>query len=131
MITYTHLIYCCKQLVHSSSCQLVNRAKTLVHVASNLSTCSLVNSSTKLKLLSKDKVELAATLCTKYLVETISPVDTHHTHHWEEDTNTKTSRTLHVKWIELACLCPCITSLYESKTINGCIAQEEWITKLQ
>ena len=104
MITDTHLIYCCKQLVHSSTCQLVNRAKTLVHVASNLSTCSLVNSSTKLKtlvhvasnlstcslvnsstklkFLSKDKVELATTLCTKYLVETISPVDTHHTHHW-------------------------------------------------
>ena len=131
MITDTHLIYCCKQLVHLSLVYSSTKLKAPVHVASNSFTRQLVYSSTKLKLLSKDKVELAATLCTKYLVETISPVDTHHTHHWEEDTNTKTSRTLHVKWIELACLCPCVTSLYESKTINGCITQEEWITKLQ
>ena len=41
------------------------------------------------------------------------------------------SSKLHVKWIELACLCPCVTSLYKSKTINGCITQEEWIAKLQ
>ena len=52
-----------------------------------LSSRTLVNPSTKLKLLSKDEVELAAALCTKYLVEAVSPVDTHHTHHWEVDTD--------------------------------------------
>jgi len=28
MITDTHLIYCCKQLVHSSTCLLVNSTKS-------------------------------------------------------------------------------------------------------
>ena len=85
MITDTHLIYCCKQLVNLSTCLLVyssTKLKAPVHVASNSFTRQLVYSSTELKFLSKNKVELATTLCTKYLVETISPVDTHHTHHW-------------------------------------------------
>mgnify|MGYP001789150547 CR=1 FL=1 len=87
MITDTHLIYCCKQLVHSSTkLKLLSTSQVTCQLV-HLSTRQLVYSSTKLKLLSKDKVELAATLCTKYLVETISPVDTHHTHHWEVDTH--------------------------------------------
>ena len=82
MITDTHLIYCCKQLVHSSTkLKLLSTSQVTCQLV-NSSTRQLANSPTKLKFLSKDKVELATTLCTKYLVETISPVDTHHTHHW-------------------------------------------------
>ena len=56
-----------------------------------------------LELLSKDEVELASTLLSKDCIKSVCPVDTHHTNHWKEYTNTKTSRTFHLKWIELTC----------------------------
>ena len=48
-------------------------------------------------------MELAAAvfLTTIYLVETVTPVDTHHTNHRQEDTNTDTGRTFQIKRIFL------------------------------
>ena len=43
-----------------------------------------------LELLSKDKVYLTATSFVEYFIETIRPVDTHHTDHREEDADTDT-----------------------------------------
>ena len=45
-----------------------------------------------LELLSEDKVEVAATFLTTYVgtVETVGPIDTHQTHHRQENTHTKT-----------------------------------------
>ena len=55
----------------------------------------------KLELLSQDEVELTSTLLilasVPYLVETISPVDTHQAHHRQEDTYTHTSK-VSKKW---------------------------------
>ena len=41
-----------------------------------------------LELLSKDEVELASTLLSKDSIKSVCPVNTHHTNHWKEYTNT-------------------------------------------
>ena len=64
-----------------------------------------------LELLTEDEVEVAATLGTEYLVETIGPVDTHQAHHRQVDAYTKASTALHVERIELLGFGPSITSL--------------------
>ena len=75
-------------------------------------------------------MELTSTLLilatVPYLVETVSPVDTHQTDHREEDMDTDTGRTFQILGI-----IPGVTCLYEGQTKNSGIAQEEWITELQ
>ena len=46
----------------------------------------------QLEFLTQYEVEMTATgtAATEYLVETVGPVDTHHTNHREEDTDTDT-----------------------------------------
>ena len=89
----------------------------------------------KLELLSQDEVELTSTLLilasVPYLVETISPVDTHQAHHRQEDTYTHTGTALHAERIEVLGFIPSITSLNEGQTINSGVTQEEWIAELQ
>ena len=80
------------------------------------------------ELLTQYEVELAATLLSKDLVEAVCPVDTHHTHHWQEETNTDTSRTFHFERIEILCFMPCITCLQESQTVDSGVTQQERIT---
>ena len=88
-----------------------------------------------LEFLTQDEVELASTLLilasVPNLVETVCPVDTHQTYHWQEDTNTHTGTTLHAEWVEVLGIIPGVTSLNKGQTINGGITQEEWITELQ
>ena len=88
-----------------------------------------------LEFLSENKVELTTTLlvsaATIHFVEAISPVNTHQTNHRQEDANTQTSRTLHVEGIELLGVNPCITTLDESKTVDGGVAQHERIAEFQ
>ena len=112
-------------LLHKNSSNYIN--SYLLFIISHLSFV--------LELLTEDKVELASTLLilasVPNLVETISPVDTHQTDHWQEDTYTDTGTTLHAEWIELLGVIPCITSLYEGQTINSGITQKERITEFQ
>ena len=88
-----------------------------------------------LEFLTQDEVELTSTLLilatVPYLVETVSPVNTHQTHHWQEDTYTDTGTALHAEWVEVLGIIPGVTCLYEGQTIDCGIAQEEWITELQ
>ena len=51
----------------------------------------------QLEFLTQYEVESASAcaLVAKYFVETVCPVDTHHTDHREEDADTYTGRTFH------------------------------------
>ena len=64
-------------------------------------------------------MELTSTLLilatVPYLVETVSPVNTHQTHHWQEDTHTDTGTTFHAEWIEVLGIIPGVTCLYEGQ----------------
>jgi hypothetical protein len=73
-----------------------------------------------LELLTQDEVELASALCSVNLVESVSPVDTHHTNHWQEDAHTYAGRTLHVEWVELVYCCPSVTALGKGKAVDAC-----------
>ena len=61
-------------------------------------------------------MELAAAvlLGTEYLVETVGPVDTHHTNHRQEDADTDTGRTFQIKRVELVYVVPGVTGFNES-----------------
>ena len=72
-----------------------------------------------LEFLSEYEVEVRATLFAVYFVETVSPVDTHHTYHREEDADTDTCGTFDVKRLELLDVAPCVTSFKECQTVDG------------
>ena len=65
------------------------------------------------------------------LVETVGPVDTHQTHHRQEDAHTDTCRALDVEGVEVLGLVPGITALEESESVDGGVAQHEGIAQLQ
>ena len=67
-------------------------------------------------LMEGHKVELASSILfrTKYFVETVTPVNTHHTNHRKEDTNTDTGRTFQLEWIEFLDIMPCVTCFKET-----------------
>ena len=72
-----------------------------------------------LEFLSQHEVEIAATLLAEDLVETITPVNTHHTDHGQEDACTDTCRTLDVKRVEVTNMGPCITALDKDERVDG------------
>ena len=65
----------------------------------------------QLEFLTQYEVEMTTTgtAATEYFIETVSPVDTHHTNHRKEDTYTDTGRTFQVERIEFIDIVPCIT----------------------
>ena len=65
------------------------------------------------------------------IVETIGPVDTHQTHHGEEDTYAETGRALHLEGVEVLGICPGITAFEEAETVDGGVAQHERIAELE
>ena len=69
----------------------------------------------QLEFLTQYEVESASAcaLVAKYFVETVCPVDTHHTDHREEDADTYTGRTFQVERIEVLHIMPCITGFQE------------------
>ena len=71
-----------------------------------------------LELLTEDEVEVAATLGAEYLVETVSPVDTHHTDHRQIDAHTGAGRTLEVERREFFDVGPRITAFDKRKTVD-------------
>ena len=90
------------------------------------------------ELLSENEVELASAtlhgailIAGADLVETVGPVNTHQTHHRQEDTDTDTCGTLHVEGIEVLGFGPRVTAFQESQTVDGGITQEERVTQLQ
>ena len=74
-------------------------------------------------------MEVAATLLSVdvVVVETVSPVDTHQANHREEDADTDTCRALHVEGVELLGVGPCVTGFGEAQTVDGGVAQHEWV----
>ena len=66
-----------------------------------------------------------------YLIETVSPVNTHQTDHRQEDTDTDASRTLHVEGVELLGVSPSVTAFHESQTVDGGVAQHERVAQFQ
>ena len=72
-----------------------------------------------LELLSQYEVELSATTLPATaivdLVETVGPVDTHQSDHWQIESYTEASRAFHVEGIEIACLSPSITTFEEAQ----------------
>ena len=81
--------------------------------------------------MSQNEVELTATLGAIHLVEAVSPVDTHKSHHGEEDTNTQASTAFDLQGIELAGVGPCITAFNEAQTIDRGVTQHEGITQFE
>ena len=77
-------------------------------------------------------MELAAALAAVVvLVKAVSPVNTHQADHRQIDTHTNTGRAFHLERIELARLCPGITTFHEGQSVDRRIAQQERIAKLQ
>ena len=65
------------------------------------------------------------------LVETVGPVDTHQSDHRQVNADTEAGRAFHVEGIEVACIAPCVTSLKESESVDGGVAQHERIAQLE
>ncbi len=78
-----------------------------------------------LEFLTEDEVEVRASALTEHGIETVGPVDTHHTHHRKEDTNTGTGATLEAERIHVLDCCPCVTALQEGKTVDGGLSLEQ------
>ena len=74
---------------------------------------------TPLEFLSQHEVEVAATLLAIDGIETITPVNTHHTNHGQEDAGTHTCRTLDVERVEVLDMGPGVTTLDEQDGIDG------------
>ena len=70
-------------------------------------------------------MELRSALRSEYLVEAVSPVDTHHTHHREEDAQTYAGRALHIERVELAGFGPSVTAFDESEAVDSGVAEQE------
>ena len=64
-------------------------------------------------------MEVAAAFLAEYLVETVGPVDTHHSDHWEEDADAGAGRALEVKWREVFNRGPGITAFGEYQTVDS------------
>ena len=64
-------------------------------------------------------MEVTATLLAIDLVETIAPVNTHHTDHRQIDTGSHTGRALDVKRVEVLDMSPGITTLDKHERIDG------------
>ena len=80
----------------------------------------------RLEFLTEYEVEVRAALLSIYFVETVGPVDTHHTYHREEDAHTHACRTLDVEWLEFLDIRPCVTAFEEGQTIDGgCRLEQE------
>ena len=73
-----------------------------------------------LELLTHNEVKLrATTFCLAISwVETVTPVDTKHTHDWQIEAHTYTSRALDLKWRELLPRVETITTLEETKHVD-------------
>lgn len=79
-------------------------------------------------------MELAASvgLAAKDFVKAVGPVNTQESHHREEDADTGTSGTFHVKGIEVLQVIPGVTSFEEGEAIDiGGVAKNERITQFQ
>ena len=74
-----------------------------------------------LKLLSQNEVELAAALGrgVRRSVESVTPVDTEHTHHGEVEADAETGRTLDLEGRELLPRVECVTAFEESQHDEG------------
>ena len=62
---------------------------------------------------------MRSTFLAIYLVETVGPVDTHHTHHGEEDADTHAGRTLDVEWLEVLDVLPRVTAFEGCEAVDG------------
>ena len=79
----------------------------------------------RLEFLSEDKVEVASRigLAAEYFVEAVSPVNAKQTDHRQEDTDTHSKGALHVQWVKVFDVVPCITAFGKSQAIYvGAIA---------
>ena len=63
-------------------------------------------------------MEVGAALFAVGAVETVGPVDTHHTHHGEEDADAGAGRAFHLEWVEIFDRGPCVTAFDESEGID-------------
>ena len=64
-------------------------------------------------------MEVAAALLAEYGVETVSPVDTHHTYHGEEDADTGAGGALEVEGREVLHAGPGVTPFGEYQSVDG------------
>ena len=72
-----------------------------------------------LEFLTEDEVEVRAAFGSVDLVETVSPVDTHHADHREIDADTGTGAALELEGREVLDGSPGITSFDECQTVDG------------
>ena len=68
-------------------------------------------------------MELTSAFLTEYLIETVSPVDTHKTYHRQENAHAQTGAALHVERIKSLGIVPRITGLYEPEPVDSGIAE--------
>ena len=74
---------------------------------------------TTLEFLPEHEVEVTSALGSIHLVETVCPVDTHHTNHRQIDTHSGSCRALDVERSELFNRSPCISTFEESNSIDS------------
>ena len=87
----------------------------------------------RLELLSQDEVELAAAVAcgAEDLVEAVSPVDTHHTDHRQEDSDTHSCRAFQVEGVELLEVAPGVSCLHKCQCVDvGGVLQHQGVAQL-
>ena len=72
-----------------------------------------------LELLTEHKMEVTAATFAKHLIETISPVYTHHTYHRQIYAKTHTGTALEIERSEALDIGPCITALHKCQSVDS------------
>ena len=68
-----------------------------------------------LEFLTEDEVEVASAFLSKHFVETVCPVDTHHTDHRQIDAHTGSGGTLEVERRHVLHVGPCVSAFKEAR----------------